>query len=136
MNIEFTTNPTSSDIDFLTKGIMEESATQFASAHSFAFYIRDEKENIIAGCNGYVYCGHIYTDQLWVDKNYQKAGLGKQLIEAVHDYGKKAGCIVATLGTMNFQNALGFYKKLGYEIEFERKGYANNASCLCLKKNL
>jgi len=32
-------------------------------------------------------------------------------MEAVHDYGRKSGCTMATVATMNFQGAKAFYEK-------------------------
>ena len=134
MNIEFTTTPNSVDINFLTHKLNEETK-EIGSASSFAFFMRDEEGKIIAGCNGSVIFGCIYTDQLWVDQKCRKQGLGKQLMETVHDYGKKNGCAMATVCTMSFQ-AQGFYEKLGYIINFERHGYTQNSSCLFLQKKL
>jgi GNAT superfamily N-acetyltransferase len=135
MKIEFTNSPITDDIDFLTQKINEETL-EFGKAHSFGFFVRDKQNQIIAGCNGSVIFGSIYTDQLWVDKNYRKSGLGKKIMEAVHDYGRKLDCSMATVGTMSFQNALTFYKKLGYVVDFERTGYNQNSSCLFMKKKL
>jgi hypothetical protein len=33
---------------------------------------------------------------------------------AVHDYGRKLGCRIATVATISFQGASGFYEKLEY----------------------
>jgi hypothetical protein len=57
-------------------------------------------------------------------------------MEAVHDYGRKSGCQIATVGTMSFQGALGFYEKLGYVSDFERHGYTQNSSCHFMRKAL
>jgi hypothetical protein len=62
----------SKNIDFLTEKINEETL-QFGSAYPFAFFIRDEKGKIIAGCNGSVVYGAIYTDQLWVAPNHRRS---------------------------------------------------------------
>ena len=80
--------------------------------------------------------GSIYTDQLWVNKNYRKSGLGKKIMEAVHDYGRKIGCSTVTVATMSFQGAREFYEKLGYVVDFERTGYAKNSKCVFLKLSL
>ena len=122
MHVEFTTSPSSADIDFITQKINEE-ITDFGTATPFAFFIRNEDGGIIAGCNGSIIFGCIYTDQLWVDKNYRHKKIGKKLMEAVHDYGNNAECRIATVNTMNFQNAKEFYEKLGYVVDFERSGY-------------
>lgn len=64
MNIEYTSTPASEDVDLLTKKINQETP-EFGEANPFAFFIRDEANQIIAGCNGSVIFGSIYTDQLW-----------------------------------------------------------------------
>ncbi len=131
---ELTENPTSQDLDFLTQKINEE-AKGHGSAHPFAILIRDNTGEIIAGCNGSLFFGSIYTDQLWVHPSHRKAGIGKSLMEKVHEYGKRHGCTMATVATMNFQ-APHFYQKLGYKIEFTRLGLKDNASVLFLRKEL
>ncbi len=143
--IEFTKSPMATDIDFLTHKINQETP-EFGEAHPFAFFIRsayakassdkDENNQIIAGCNGSVIFGSIYTDQLWVHPDYRKNGLGHKLMEAVHDYGRRSGCSMATVATMNFQGAKAFYEKLGYVSDFERPGYTNSSSCIFLKRSL
>ena len=133
--IEYTKNPATSDIDFLTKQINQETS-EFGGAHPFAFFIRDERNQIIAGCNGSVIFGSIYTDQLWVHPDHRKKGLGHKLMEAVHDYGRKSGCAMATVATMSFQGAKAFYERLGYLSDFERPGYTQNSSCIFLKRSL
>jgi GNAT superfamily N-acetyltransferase len=135
MNIVFTSAPASEDIDFLTHKINEETP-EFGEAHPFAFFIRDEKNQIIAGCNGSVIFGSIYTDQLWVHPDHRKKGLGHELMKAVHDYGRRSGCSMTTVATMSFQGAKSFYEKLGYVSDFERPGYTQNSSCIFLKRNL
>lgn len=135
MNIEFTTNPHPTDLNFITQKINEETP-DYGTAYPFAFFIRDEHKQIIAGCNGSVIYGSIYTDQLWVHPNHRKNGLGHKLMTQVHDYGRKLGCIMATVATMSFQDAKEFYEKLGYVVDFERPGYTQNSSCIFLKRSL
>ena len=135
MTLEYTSTLSSEDIDFLTQKINKETP-EFGEAHPFAFFIRDENNQIIAGCNGSVIFGSIYTDQLWVQSDYRKNGLGHKLMEAVHDYGRKSGCSMATVATMSFQGAKTFYEKLGYVSDFERHGYTQHSSCIFLKRVL
>ncbi len=135
MKIEHTLSPEIKDIEFLSQKINEESPNK-RNSHSFAFFIRDNKGIIIAGCNGFAIFGCIYTDQLWVHSDHRKLGFGKKLLEEVEKYGKKIGCSMATVSTMSFQNALNFYKKLGYSPDFERSGYVDGATCIFLRKNL
>lgn len=135
VNIQYTSIPASADIDFLTQKINQETP-EFGEAHPFAFFIRDKRNQIIAGCNGSVIFGSIYTDQLWVHPAHRKKGLAHQLMETVHDYGRRSGCRIATVATMSFQGAKSFYEKLGYITDFERQGYTQNSSCIMLKRSL
>ena len=135
MTIEFISTPASEEIDFLTNKINQETP-KLGEAYPFAFFMRDDKNQIIAGCNGSVIFGSIYTDQLWVHPDHRNKGLGYQLMEAVHDYGRKSGCSMATVATMSFQRAKAFYEKLGYVTDFERQGYTRGSSCIFLKRSL
>ncbi len=135
MTIQHTPAPSSKNIDFLTKKINQETP-EFGEAHPFAFFLQDEENQIIAGCNGSVIFGSIYTDQLWVHPDHRSNGLGYQLMGAIHDYGRKSGCSMATVATMSFQDAKAFYEKLGYVVDFERLGYTQNSSCIFLKRSL
>ncbi|MDX8430942.1 MAG: GNAT family N-acetyltransferase [Candidatus Algichlamydia australiensis] len=128
-NLEITTHPNAEDVNFLTKKINEEVVNK-GNAYPFAMYLR-KSEEIIAGCNGSIIFGSIYTDQLWVAPAHRRKGLGKKLMEAIHKYGKKNSCRIATVTTMSFQ-AIEFYKKLGYKIDFVREGYVDNSSCIFL----
>lgn len=133
--IEFTDKPIPDDINFLTDKINEENPG-FPPATPFAFFIKDTSEKIIAGANGFVLFGAIYTDMLWVDSAYRKKGYARSLMDRIHEYGREQGCTMATLSTMSFQSALGFYQKLGYKIDFEREGYIHNSKGIYLRKKL
>ncbi|WCR53022.1 MAG: hypothetical protein PG981_000044 [Wolbachia endosymbiont of Ctenocephalides orientis wCori] len=134
MKIDHATLPDSKDIAFLSKMISEEAIDKGASSQ-FAFFMRDE-EQIIAGCSGCIMYGSIYTDLLLVHPDYRKKGLGRMLMEKVHIYGKEMHCTIATVATMSFQDAREFYENLGYECDFERHGYVDDATCVFLKKVL
>lgn len=133
--IEYTKNPATSDIDFLTKQINQETS-EYGEAYPFAFFIRDDTAEIIAGANGFVIYGAIYTDQLWVDKDYRGQGFAKKIMDKVHEFGKLEGCKIATVQTMSFQGAQSFYEKLGYVQDFKRTGYINGSNCIFMRKPL
>lgn len=135
MVIEYTKNPATSDIDFLTKQINKETS-EYGEAYPFAFFMRDDDSKIIAGANGFVIYGEIYTDQLWVDKNYRGQGFARKIMDKVHEFGKLEGCKIATLQTMSFQGAQSFYEKLGYVQDFKRAGYVNGSNCIFMRKAL
>ncbi len=135
MQVEHTTSPDPKDIDFLTNNINKETSA-FGESCPFAFFIRDQTGTIIAGCNGFIIYGSIYTDQLWVASDHRKQGVARKLMQQVHDLGLKSGCKMATVMTMSFQGTQAFYEKLGYNVVFESTGYVSGSSCLLLKKIL
>ncbi len=119
MNIEYSASPSHEDIEFLTEKINAETQ-EHGSARPFAFFIRGGQKEIIAGCNGFVLYGVIYTDQLWVSSHYRQQGLGRKLMTEVENLGRKEKCYLATVSSMTFQGAQGFYEKSGFEIEYQR----------------
>ncbi len=135
MHIEQTLSPSSLDINYITEKINSETPS-FGSAFPFAFFIRNEDNEMIAGVHGSVVYGSIYTDQLWVNSNYRSRGLARKLMGKVEKYGRSIGCTFASVCTMSFQNTKMFYEKLGYIVDFERGGYVNQSSCFFLKKVL
>lgn len=135
MNIIQVDPPETKDIDFLTQQINQETP-EYGNAYPFSFFIKDDQNQIIAGANGSVVFGAIYTDQLWVHSAYRGQGLGKKLMDHIHHYGRQRHCTMATITTMSFQNTQKFYEKLGYTCDFERFGHVKNSSYIFLRKDL
>lgn len=133
--IEFTASPATEDIEFLTEKINDETKN-YGDVRSFAFFIRNKDGKIIAGSNAYIIFGVIHTDQLWVHPEHRRRGLGRILMESIHEHGRKNECKIATVNTMSFLEAVKFYEQLGYEKDFERSGYSKNSSHIFLKKIL
>ena len=133
--IEYTKNASPSDTSFLTKQINQETP-EYGEAYPFAFFMRDDAAEIIAGANGFVIYGAIYTDQLWVNKDYRGQGFAKKIMDKVHEFGQLEGCKIATVQTMSFQGAQVFYEKLGYVQDFKRTGYINSSNCIFMRKAL
>ncbi|MFU7598181.1 GNAT family N-acetyltransferase [Legionella pneumophila] len=129
-------NPNQEDIQVLGNAIMKQ-ATQkkgFNPLDFFAFFIRDADNTIVGGCNGSALYGCLYIDQLWVSDLLRKQGWGAALIEAALQYGKENGCTFATVNTFDWE-ALGFYQKKGFKIEFERHGFLKDSVFYFLRKN-
>lgn len=133
--IEYTQDPAAIDINFVTKQINHESS-EYGEACPFAFFIRDDEAHIVAGANGFLIYGTIYTDQLWVNKQYRGKGFARKIMNEVHELGKLKGCKMASVQTMSFQGAQSFYEALGYVQDFRRAGYVNGSSCIFMKKAL
>ncbi len=123
--------------DLLNKGIADYAQEKkgLPPIEIFSFSLKDEKQNLVGGCSGVTYYGCLYVDMLWVDEKQRYLGYGTQLMDASEKLGKEKKCLFATVNTMDWE-ALDFYKKLGYQIEFERHGYLKNSVFYFLRKAL
>ncbi len=117
-------NPKSEDIQILNDGIIEYAKQQrdHKPFRPFSFFIRDEKGNIKGGCNGVILYGCLHVDSLWVHESLRGQGFGKQLMAEIEKTAQENNCPFVTVFTMDWE-ALDFYKKIGFYVEFERHGY-------------
>jgi GNAT superfamily N-acetyltransferase len=135
--ISFEAKPLQQDVQVLGDGIMKYAKQK--KGHKpidfFTFFIRDENNQIQGGCNGCNLYGCLYIDYLWMAESLRGKGYGTKLIKAAENFGKEKGCSFAAVNTMDWE-ALDFYKKLGYEVEFERHGFVNESVFYFLRKSL
>lgn len=100
----------------------------------FAFFVRDENNKILGGCSGENMYGCLFIAQLWVSESLRGQNYGTKLMQAAEKLGQESGCTFAIVTTFDWE-ALDFYKKLGYEVEFERRGYVKDSIFYSLRKN-
>lgn len=116
------------------------------SHHAIAMVGHDEKfepeafvatdDNEFAGMAvGQLFWGALHVKYVFVDESYRGKGLGSRLMEQVILYGLANKCPFAFVETMSFQ-ALDFYQKIGFQLEFTRSGYAHGTSFHYLRKDL
>jgi len=82
-----------------------------------------------------LFWGALHIKYVYVDDNYRGKGVGTELMEYALKYGKVKKCPFAFVETMSFQ-ALDFYRKAGFELEFTRPGYKYGTSLHYLRKSL
>lgn len=133
----FEENPNQNDIQILIGGITDYAKQErgFDALDFFAFFIRDENDVIVGGCSGGTLYGCLHIDSLWVSDIIRNKGWGTKLMNAALTYGKEKSCDFATVNTMDWE-ALGFYQKLGFKIEFQRVGFHKNSVFYFLRKEL
>lgn len=102
---------------------------------SFGIFIKDTSENVLGGVKGATYYGCLYVDMLWLKEELRHQGFGTRLMEEAERIGREHECSFAAVNTMDWE-ALSFYQKLGYEIEFVRDGYEKQSKMYLLRKNL
>lgn len=118
-------------------GFLRQSNETFGSDgdfNSFAYAVKEE-EKTIGVIMAKTFYGALHIRQLFLEKKLRGKGYGTLLMDKAMKGGKKFGCSFAHLETMNFQ-ALAFYQKLGFSLEFTREGYHQGVSMHYLRKKL
>ncbi|HHD4620685.1 TPA: GNAT family N-acetyltransferase, partial [Legionella pneumophila] len=135
LKLSFLENPNPDDVQILTNGIKAyaKQARGFESLDFFACFIRDADNSIVGGCSGGTLYGGLHVDNLWVSESIRHQGWGTKLMQEALKYGNEKGCAFATVNTMDWE-AIEFYKKLGFELEFERHGFQKNSIFYFLRK--
>lgn len=125
------------DEDVLLKGIDSDAflKKQMDLSKPFGIFIKNDANDVCAGVTGYNYYGCLHIDMLFVKEDLRNLGYGKKLMMEAEKIGRTRHCLFATVNTMDFE-ALVFYQKLGYEIEFTRAGYQNKSTMYMLRKAL
>lgn len=136
LKLVYADNAESHDIQTLTNGLDANAKLKrgYPPVESFAIFLKDEQDKIVGGCNGLLYYGCLFIDQLWVDEVYRGQKYGTKLLLAAEKLGKDKGCLFSTLETMDWE-ALDFYKAQGYVVEMERHGYNDNVVMYLLRKD-
>ena len=134
--ISYELDPEISDTAKLIEKIGEHNKEKagIEKSQKFAFFIKDKSGQILGGCLGYIWLASIHIDHLWVHELLRNKDYGTQLMQKVETLGKEKDCSFVTVSTLSCQ-ALDFYKKLGYKVEFER-GYQKNQISYYLRKDL
>lgn len=130
-------HPKQEDTKIIWQGINEYARDMrgLSEGKPFGFFVKDESNNIKGGCAGYIFYGCLYVDILWVDQTLRNQQYGTQLMKEAEKLAKNEHCNFITVNTFDFE-ALGFYQKLGFVIEFERQGFDKNSIMYFLRKNL
>ncbi len=112
--------PSSEEIQFFEDRLYEFNAAQTGQddGQSFAFFIRNELHEIVAGLTGWTWAQACEIRQLWVHPLWRKQGYGKALLETAEQEARACGCQVILITSFSFQ-APAFYQKFGYELAWQ-----------------
>jgi ribosomal protein S18 acetylase RimI-like enzyme len=98
-------------------------------------FVANEKGHFAGAIVVELFWGALHVKYVYVEDEYRGRGVAAQLMEHALTYGRNHKCPFAFVETMNFQ-ALGFYQKTGFEVEFTRSGYKHGTSFHYLRKDL
>jgi len=135
--IIFEENPRSDDIQCLNDRIIEEHKKKkdLKPLTFFGFFIKDREGEILAGCAGNTMYGSLFIGNLWVSETLRGKGVGTQLMQRAEQLAKERDCRFIALNTFDWE-ALDFYKKQGFTVELERRGFDKNSVFCFLRKDL
>lgn len=100
-----------------------------------AFYFENDSRALISIVVVQISWGALLIPYAWTHEAYRGHGYATKLMEAANDYAVAYHCPFILVETMN-DKASTWYQKLGFKVEFERKGYAHDVVCYYLKKEL
>lgn len=89
------------------------------------FYIVANDQEEIGVLCAYTAFGEVYVDDLWVDPAFRKLGIGRKLLKTLENRFLGEGYNNINLVTSHFTDAMEFYKRCGFELEFTRVNKIN-----------
>jgi GNAT superfamily N-acetyltransferase len=124
MDIELVESPTPSLIDFFENRIEEFNLIhwEIKEKKPLAVQIKDEGGNIVAGAAAKTFGLWLLLDNLWVSDSLRGQKVGSKILLKLEEAAIKRGCQFVLLNTLNFQ-AMPFYEKHGYKVEWIQKNY-------------
>jgi GNAT superfamily N-acetyltransferase len=128
--------PSSDELQFLEDRLYEFNSQQTGreDGHLFAFFIRNEQQEILAGCSGWTWAQACEIQTLWVHPSLRGQGHGRQLLEAAEQEARSRGCKVILISSYSFQ-APGFYQKCGYELVWKLNDFPpGHQHCALVKR--
>ncbi len=100
-----------------------------------AYFLRDERGEVVGGVQGNLWGRSMHIDALWVEASHRGRGHGSELMKAIEDYALEHGHPLIYLETASFQ-ALPFYESLGYRIFGELPEITEGHTLFFLSKEL
>src|SRR5512144_77919 len=112
--------PSSEEVDFLEDRLYDFNSAQTGQddGQLFAFLVRNDNEEIVAGLSGWTWAKACEIRTLWVHPDWRGQGYGRSLLESAEQEARLRGCTVILMSSYNFQ-APAFYQKFGYEVAWQ-----------------
>jgi len=129
--------PSSGEKNFIEDRLYEYNSQQTGQddGQEFAFFIRNEQQEIVAGLYGWTWATICKIQGLWVHASLRGQGYGARLLESAEAEARERGCGVVLLDTHSFQ-APDFYPKYGYELVWQMDDYPPGHCMYFFKKRL
>jgi ribosomal protein S18 acetylase RimI-like enzyme len=101
----------------------------------FAFFVKSETDEFVGGLLGFTHFNHFFVSALYVDQQFRKEGIGRELMARAETLALEQGCDAIYLDTFDYQ-APGFYEKLGFKVFGKLEDYPPGHERLYLVKRI
>ena len=129
--------PSAAELEFLEDRLYEFNSAQTGQddGQLFAIFIRNDRQEIVAGLSGWTLAHACEIRTLWVHPAWRGQGYGRGLLESAEQEARARGCKVITIDSSSFQ-APGFYQKYGYELVWQLNDFPPGHQFCYLVKRL
>ncbi len=112
--------PSAGELQFLEDRLYEFNRAQTGhdDGQLFAFLVRNEEQEIVAGVSGWTWAHACEIRTLWVHAAWRGQGYGRRLLEAAEEEAQAHGCSIILIGSYSFQ-APEFYQSCGYRLAWQ-----------------
>lgn len=137
MNIEVLENPEKELVDYLDKKIDDFNWEKWEVSERLplAVQIKNDTGEVVAGATARSFGDWLLLDILWVSEELRGQNVGSQILKKIEEAGKNRGCTKCLLDTLNFQ-AMPFYEKYGYKVQWVQEGYPKTGCKYFMVKQL
>ena len=104
-------------------GASNEAAAPLHEVHPLSCFARLPSGIVVGGVVGRSWGTCCELQQLWVDPEYRRRGMGARLVREFERHAHARGCRTFYLETFSFQ-APSLYRSLGYEVKLELRGFS------------
>jgi len=128
--------PSPEELEFLEDRIYEFNRDQTGKddGQLFAFFVRNDQQEIVAGLSGWTWAHACEILTLWVHPAWRGKGYGRGLLESAEQEARAHGCKVILISSYDFQ-APAFYQKYGYQLAWQLNDFPpGHQNCYLLKR--
>jgi ribosomal protein S18 acetylase RimI-like enzyme len=99
-----------------------QAAASLSEVQPLSVFARDDAGAVLGGALGRRWAQCCELQQLWVDPDHRRRGIGTKLVREFEEHARECGCKSFFLETFSFQ-APSLYLALGYKVAYTHGGY-------------